>query len=627
MTAGLLIPIIAVIGAGVDLGQAYMVKTRLQQACDAGVLAGRRAMDGGQFTGYARNAASRMFDANFPEDLYDTSRVSFAARQQGESEVAGTAAATVNTILMHIFGKETFELAVGCTARLEVSNADIMFVLDTTGSMASTNPGDSVNRLSALKTEVLAFFDTVASAQSDDAIIRYGVMPYSSNVNVGRILYAANPSWLATTTPIPSRVANVQMVQDPSTTTNGTATYSNFTQTVSWANTSTYQTGYSSSACNARVPNPLYQDISRIGSPTVTTNTVTQPDGSTVTTTTTTEQWNVYNYRYNFQSSNSRCYLQRRTGTARKTSNSTTTTPAPRPVFQNYTYSTIAYDVSGVLDGSGLNVPAGDGGANIAAAWNGCIMERDTVAFSGTNPPAAAFDLDIDAAPSNASSRWHVALPNIAFPRANAAGSAQSRTPAQVTTTNDYPSYAEGNHVTGGWAACPSQAMRMTAFTAANRAAFASYINGLVAVGGTYHDVGMVWGTRFISPTGIFAGDNGTSANGRPVSRHIIFMTDGEMAPNPGIYGFQGQEYLMDRVGSTNTAELTQRHNNRFLAACQAARSRNITVWVVGFGVALTPEMQACASGNNAFSAANATELRQRFQSIAQQITRLRLSQ
>ena len=40
LTAGMLLPILATIGAGVDLGQAYMAQSRLQQACDAGVLAG-----------------------------------------------------------------------------------------------------------------------------------------------------------------------------------------------------------------------------------------------------------------------------------------------------------------------------------------------------------------------------------------------------------------------------------------------------------------------------------------------------------------------------------------------------------------------------------------------------------
>ena len=46
LVAGLLLPILATVGAGVDMGQAYMAKSRLQQACDAG-RAFRSARDGG----------------------------------------------------------------------------------------------------------------------------------------------------------------------------------------------------------------------------------------------------------------------------------------------------------------------------------------------------------------------------------------------------------------------------------------------------------------------------------------------------------------------------------------------------------------------------------------------------
>jgi hypothetical protein len=154
-----------------------------------------------------------------------------------------------------------------------------------------------------------------------------------------------------------------------------------------------------------------------------------------------------------------------------------------------------------------------------------------------------------------------------------------------------------------------------------------TYVNNLVAVGGTYHDVGMVWGTRLMSPTGLFASDNAAAPNGAPISRHMIFMTDGQMAPNPGIYGFQGQEYIQGRVGSNDITELTARHNARFQYACNEAKQRNMTVWVIAFGTALNQELVDCASGGSAFQASNSTQLRQRFQQIAQQITRLRLQQ
>jgi Flp pilus assembly protein TadG len=627
MTAGLLLPILATIGAGVDLGQAYMAKTRLQQACDAGVLAGRRSMGDGAFGSTAAAAATRMFNFNYPTDIYGSRGITFTSSRQGANEVIGHATATIDTILMHMFGKDEFALVVDCTAKLETANTDIMFVLDTTGSMATINAGDTVDRLQALRNEVMSFFDTVADAQSTGTQIRYGVMPYSSNVNVGRLLYAADPNWMSQAVQIPSRTANFNTVQDPDTTatgspSNGTTTYGG------WSDTTTYQTGYTQTNCNARTAPANSGTTTSGGSNSTQTGQTFNGNGDRLTTFNTTQNYQFTNYRYQFNTSNSRCYVQSRTGTYTQTTPSTVTRPAPRQVFASYNYLTVNYNVAGLLGGGSLSVPTGSNGTNVNAAWNGCIMERDTVAFAATaSQPATAYDLDVDLVPNSEATRWHVAMPNVAHPRASSAGTSQSVTPTTLTTTSDYQSYTSGTNATGGWAACPSQAMRLTSIPKASRSILQNYVNGLIAVGGTYHDVGMTWGTRFISPTGLFASTNTASTNNQPISRHIIFMTDGDMAPNPGIYGFQGQEYLMGRVGSTNTTTLTDRHNRRFQIACDAAKSRNITVWVVSFGTALNQSMRDCASADNAFQAVNQAELHARFQQIAQQITRLRLSQ
>lgn len=610
MTAGMLMPIMATIGAGVDLGQAYMAKARLQQACDAGVLAGRKKMADGQFTSTAEAAADRMFNFNFPSDMYGSTNVTFTPVQRSASEVTATATATVNTIIMNIFGKQTIPLSVSCTAKLEIANADIMLVLDTTGSMSSTNSGDSVSRLDALKTEVMSFFDTITDAQAGDSVIRFGVMPYSSNVNVGRILYAANSTWMSTSAQIPSRTgAWVQTGTTGPTTVTGTwSSYS------AWVNTGVVVSGRTSTNCASATAPAL-----TIVNGTVTTTPSTSGTNPKTTTTTTSTPQTETSYR-NFWTT-SACRQQSRTRTRTNTSTSSVTQEF------RYTYSTINYDVSGVLSGAGLTVPTGTLGANVTASWNGCIMERDTMSFaSNSSVPASAYDLDIDLLPSSEATRWHVALPNIAHPRASAPSTSQSS--ANLTTTSDFASYASASNTSGGWSACPTQAMKLTAMTSASRGSFSTYINSLIAVGGTYHDVGMVWGARFISPTGLFASENATAPNGMPISRHIIFMTDGEMAPNPGIYGFQGQEYIQGRVGSSsNNTEYVARHNTRFLAACDAAKSKNITVWMVSFGTALTTQMQQCASGDKAYTAANNAQLRTQFQAIAQQITRLRISE
>lgn len=621
MTAGLLVPILATMGAGVDLGQAYMAKSRLQQACDAGVLSGRRAMADGTFTTSARDAANRMFNFNYASDEYSSTGRTFTPVQRGANEVTATATASVPTIIMRAFGTNAINITANCTAKLETSNADIMFVLDTTGSMGSTNSGDSVNRITALKTEVMAFYDTVMAAQSDTSQIRFGVVPYSINVHVGEVLRAANPEWLSDSTEIPSRTANFAWYDPADTTTYG-APYSNNQVYGTWTNTTTYQTGYSQSACNnIRAPAPT-TPVSTSSQTTVTTGTTTLANGDVVTTYERRQNFSQTQYRWQYQTSSRRCYKQSRSYTYQRVEPYTVTQTAPYQQFQNYTYQAITYDVADLLNGIPMVVQTGTQGANVTASWNGCIMERDTVDFaSGDFPPADAYDLDIDLVPtSNDQTKWKVVVPNIAHPSASSYGSFQ--TPLPVTTSSDYRSYASQ-----GGATCPAAVMKMRTIPIAQRSTLQTYINALSASGNTYHDVGITWGARLLSPTGIFASENSTAPNGNPISRHLVFMTDGQLEPNKGIYGFQGQEYEMERVGGTTTTENTARHETRFQAVCNAARARNITIWVVSFGTTLNNSMRACASGDKAFQANNQAQLHLQFQSIASQITRLRLSE
>src|SRR3546814_2151299 len=110
------------------------------------------------------------------------------------------------------------------------------------------------------------------------------------------------------------------------------------------------------------------------------------------------------------------------------------------------------------------------------------------------------------------------------------------------------------------------------------------------------------------------------------ISRHIGFMTDGEMAPNVPNLTSQGYEYLMQRVSGsfdTSNGELEDRLNNRFVQLCRAARQRGIKIWVVSFGVGSNGNLNSCASSGQAFEADNAYELNQQFQAFERQLSKL----
>ncbi|MEJ2459441.1 MAG: Tad domain-containing protein, partial [Novosphingobium sp.] len=147
IVAAAIAPLLALIGGGIDMGRSYVSETRLQQACDAGVLAARKAL-GSQVvtTGVVPYSVSiignRFFNVNFPSGAYGSTDRAFTMTLEADYSISGNASANVPTTIMRVFGQESVPIAVNCEAKLNFSNTDVMMVLDTTGSMNGTNPGD-----------------------------------------------------------------------------------------------------------------------------------------------------------------------------------------------------------------------------------------------------------------------------------------------------------------------------------------------------------------------------------------------------------------------------------------------------------------------------------------------------
>lgn len=638
LTAAAIVPILGLVGSGVDIGRAYMAQLRLQQACDAGVLAGRRAMGSATYTAAAKAEADKMFAYNYPSNTYNSSGVSFSSQADGPSNVKGAAAAYIPTTIMKIFFFDGFNLTVNCAAKLEISNVDIMMVLDVTGSMSSTNSGDTANRITGLKNATMDFFDTMTSAEVGDGRLRFGVVPYSSSANVGAILMAKDSSWISNNMLLPSRTPMMRYRWNnstpPNTVTNGTTTNGAWNDVMPIS-------GFSSTSCSTVTPPGDSSPVSS-GSPNPNrTSYYVDQNGNRIYAYDTALSYQYYNYRYSW--TGGKCVLQRRTVTYARPS----TSVAPVQTFYDqYRYEDRLFDVTQAKTGNPLVTDTGDSGANFSATWGGCVMERRTTPFaSNETAPSDAYDMDIDSAPtSDEATKWQILIPEVAFPRAQGPGNKPSTSgvltvgSGSVTldsagSKGNYQRYSK--YWADGWGVCPAAAMKLTTMTAADTSTFNTYINSLQPVGGTYHDSGMVWGLRLLSAEGLFASENSVAPNTRPIYRHIIFMTDGDMSANTGNLTFQGYDWISKRVsgGCTDTVAncdtaLTARHNNRFLQLCDKARTKNITVWVVSFGTTLNSQLKACATSEaNAFEAKNTAALNDSFQSIARQISKLRLSQ
>ena len=539
-----IIPLAGMVGGGIDISRMYIVKTRLQHACDAGALAGRKSMGGGTWTqtvggvsNYPRVTAEKFFDANYNSAAYGANNVT-RSFSENAGKVSGTASAVLPMTLMRIFGKTTETLAVACDAEMRLPNTDVMFVLDVTGSMADPQPGDTVSKISALKTAVKCFFEIVARLDTDASCttgtpsggtgnqvqIRFGFVPYDQNVNVGRLL---KTEWSADTWDYQTRKAN----------------------------------------------------------------------------------WNT-------QSNGSK-------------------------TFKDWTYDKLPVTVSllknGTLWNNNFQWPVGSSGANRTINWDGCIEERKTVSYTDYDPiPSDALDLDIDTVPTNdPNTKWGMALPGLTYTRASTSTSNTTNwsRSASTTTTN----YAQGANYT-----CPVAAKKLQAWPSASD--FDDYVDSLSPGGNTYHDIGLVWGARLMSPGdangngGLFAAENKLTSQGGEIERHLIFMTDGDACTDLENYTGHGVDWYNPVTlpsgtnpteGCTSTGNLTQQVNLRTEGLCTAIKNHNITLWVIAFGnLASSTEtrLKNCATSGRYFKATNAAALQQTFKSIADQISQLRLT-
>jgi Flp pilus assembly protein TadG len=539
IVAAAVVPMLALVGGGIDMSRGYLSRTRLQQACDAGVLATRKKLGSTVVTNSviptdARQIGERFFNLNYQDGAYGSTGRTFTQTFGSDYSINGTATVNVPTTLMRLFGSMNLPVTVTCTAQFNYANSDIMMVLDVTGSMLETNSGDSKSRMAVMKQVVKDFYATVEAGRSQDARIRYGFVPYSTNVNVGFLLKSA---WMVNSNSYETRSArNVN---------SGWGTewrwrYSSYPISVSSLKGSTNESLY------------------RGGS-------ITFPD-------------------------------------------------AVLPSWSN--------NIGNAQD--------------LTVTYGGCIEERATYVISDYNNVdlARARDLDIDAVPvaTNADTQWRPALResvwlrNITITRGNNGVSTGGDWGGDVTTTTSDYGKPASSQVSTDFGACPSASRKLGEMTSTQ---LNTYVDGLQAVGSTYHDLGMIWGGRLLSPTGIFASEN-AEVNDRPTVRHLIFLTDGETSTSPLTYGPYGVEPLSNRRwNSSSPYSLTQTVEKRFTYACNQVKNRNITVWVIGFGddvSNLNQVMKDCAGSGRWFQASNATQLSNAFSAIAAAIGDLRIT-
>jgi len=606
------------------MGRLYVVKSRLQQACDAGVLAGRKFMvaDGSStLDANATRRAQDFFKNNFPAGWVNTTNLTFTPTKTGDQQVSGTASVTVPMTVTKIMKAGDATVNVTCKARYDIADTDIIFVLDTTGSMAcrpedseaqcnsyvNANPAvaytrpsndpDAMpgylgttgygvpetlmgtgSRMKALRQAVKDFYDTVATSVDSSTRIRYGFVSYTSIVNAGKAISSVSPSYLVGSNNGEKVDYETRQVADE---------YQISLTSTPQANTKT-QAGCSSSA----------------STPTRSPATALTFRTSDSSATYTWQEWNA---------TIGRC------------------SDYVRTVGPMWLYKQYPIDVSKYVTGAPVVDPTQVNGAT--SRWDGCIEERQTQA-GVTSFNSTSYDLDPSLVPSsNVATRWRPAWAAASWARYRFYSTTDQKSNGEDFSpyypfTNSFAALnmaAEAQRKSGFYS-CGKPIHRLSAMSASDVAAYVDAAD-FKPLGGTYHDTGMIWGVRLLAPSGIFAADN-SGRSGQPAPKKVIvFLTDGDMAPNANIYGQYGMEYYDQRVAGTNTStSLKDFHNARFLYECSQASNLKIDVWTVAIAPNTTDQLTQCASNSGqALYTTTGSGLSTLFQKIAKQVAMLRL--
>ena len=628
--AAALIPLIGLSGSAIDMARLYVVKVRLQQACDAGVLAARKTMtDTSPSTpldGTASTQAQAFFTNNFRSGWFQNSNAVFTPTKatQGTSAVAnavyGTATVKVPMALMQFFGAPTVTLNVSCQALYDLADADIMFVLDTTGSMSCypTDPSNCAtstapytrsdgttgyrdpeksqttyqgkplySKIESLRQAVMTFDTTMRSNSDPSTHFRYGFVTYSSAVNVGAAIpsgYLQNTAWTYQSRHLSPAIGSGGVLAG--------------------------DYGYGA-ATNASLTNIPQAYCVEQRSPAT---------GFARTGTTWTDAGYYQAARYYNLSWTS--------------ANGGTCSGKSQPLRPLWRYEPVSWSLAGYAATLGTNNTVVNPSRldGVTSKWRGCVEELDTSASSSFNVSSLPDDLNPDVVPTSNTDKWRPIWPDVEWLRSPGTSS-QDVKDEQVDENNideysDYTYRAGSILDQGGNAACGMPAQRLQVMTAQQVHDYV-YNTDFQPFGGTYHDVGMIWGTRMLSPDGVFKADTAAWPGRNAPTRTIVFMTDGTMSPSQFSYGQYGVEMLDNRVGSNgNSNDQYDRHVARFRIECDAAKKKGFTVYTIAVGLhgAAVPDLDYCSSQGAAYFADDSATLTSVFTTIAQRVAKLRIS-
>jgi Flp pilus assembly protein TadG len=169
--------LIVATGGAIDISRGFSAKSDLQDAADAAVL--RAALTYSQGQTAAATAADNAFLSDLHTGSLSNLSYSLAASTSGNiTQLTYTATATTTPYFLGLIGIKSQSLKATATAQSQVNPFELVFVLDTTGSMTGT-------RISNLKTAVGSVLDTLYAMEGNSSNdVKIGVVPFDTQVRM-----------------------------------------------------------------------------------------------------------------------------------------------------------------------------------------------------------------------------------------------------------------------------------------------------------------------------------------------------------------------------------------------------------------------------------------------------------
>lgn len=182
-----IIPVIGLVGAGIDYGRAASIRGAMQSALDATALAmSKLAPTLTQSQLQTQTTAYFLTMFNYPEAKNLTITPTYTTT--GGSQLTITTTSTMETTFMRVMGFSNLNLGSNTTVKWGNIRLRVALVLDTTGSMSDDG------KIAALQTATKALLTQLKTAATTNGDADVSIIPFSKNVNVGASNF--NASWI-----------------------------------------------------------------------------------------------------------------------------------------------------------------------------------------------------------------------------------------------------------------------------------------------------------------------------------------------------------------------------------------------------------------------------------------------